>query len=149
MTRRYNFRSELQRAKHLVKKDTPITEFLFGDNLNEEIKRIDTAEKMKESMKFKSSDKGILHNTKPYTRNMPNVSQNNRLAQIRKRAKDFLVKGGHHGFSQQVKKTPYHQASQPTQYNNQFYQQQQQQKSSRPMKHNRGRGRGSRTFHHK
>ena len=39
----------MQKAKHLVNKDTPIT----GDNLDNEFNRVDTAEKMKESIEFK------------------------------------------------------------------------------------------------
>ena len=151
MTRRYNCKPHMQKAKHLVKKETPITEHLFGDNLNEEFKRIDNAEKVRESMKFKPSDKKVLHHTKPYDRMQQQTHQNSRLAQIRQRARNFLVRGGHHG-SNQAKKTPYHQhqqVPQQTQFHqrdfNQFYPQQQQ-KNPRLGKNSRGRGRGSRPF---
>ena len=42
MQRRYNLKPGMQKAKQLVKKETPITEQLFGDNLTEEFKRIET-----------------------------------------------------------------------------------------------------------
>ena len=58
MHRRNNMKNSLEKAKPLANKDIPVTTLLFGDDVEGEVKKLETKTKLKESMKKTSSATG-------------------------------------------------------------------------------------------
>ena len=93
LTRKENARPHLHKAAHLANKDTPVTESLFGDDVEAEMKRVEVATKLHQNMKATDKHK--------YKRQ-----------QFREKAKAFLGYQGGQTFASPGFKRPYPRSNQ-------------------------------------
>ena len=93
LTRKENARPHLHKAAHLANKDTPVTELLFGDDVEAEMKKVEVATKLHQNMK--ATDK-----------------QTFKRQQFREKAKAFLGYQGGQTFASPGFKRPYARSNQ-------------------------------------
>ena len=87
ISRKDIIRPELDKASHLANRDKPITAELFGDDVDQEFKKIEASNKLSDSMKKKRFS--------PYPPLKPYQNKAKFVQQIKGKAKSFL--GGRAG----------------------------------------------------
>ena len=91
----------MQEAKYLTNKEVPMTNFLFGDNVEAEFKKIELANKLNDSMAGRkgenkvlktrqSSDEKLTGSFRGNTRGGRFKPYYNRFEFVRRKAQDFL-----------------------------------------------------------
>ena len=97
--RRTDLKPHMQGAKHLVSRNIPVTTELFGDNLDQEFKKLEQDKKLRESMsagpsgsQHKALGRARRGGASSFTHRGVNKPyyHNNKVERFRERAKNFL-----------------------------------------------------------
>ena len=105
----------MQEAKYLTNKEVPITNFLFGDNVEAEFKKIELANKLNDSMKGRKGENKVLKTRQSADDKLAGSSRGNnrggrfkpyfnRFEFVKRKAQDFLGQRKGNAFSYQKNK---------------------------------------------